>query len=368
MDRARRLGSYAMAALVLSGTVAVVVGLTLVGLRRIESGMDAGRRAFDVRRVQRDAMFAMIDEETGVRGYVATGNAAFLAPYQNAVVRLGARQEPSVDDAATQAALRRFSRSADENTRFFRDEIALVEHGQVGTAQHHLPEGKASFDALREADAQVMGLLDRRLLATRSATRDELHRTFAFVVTTGIVLVAGVLLCLSLLARMRWNAALARRDVLTGLPNRRAFEERFEDELLLRHPQGTFVLLAIDLDGFKAVNDTCGHQIGDEVLADCARRLRRALRPQDFVARVGGDEFAALLPRARQAEVELIVRRIREQIERPVTVGGTTFALGASIGVAVAPYDGADAASLIGKADEAMYQAKRNRRSASASA
>jgi len=153
----------------------------------------------------------------------------------------------------------------------------------------------------------------------------------------------------------------AQHDTLTGLPNRTALYRRVRRATArVRLRGGTVGLLLIDLDRFKEVNDTLGHDHGDRLLRDVAERLRGALRRGDMLARLGGDEFAVLLRGLpdRGAAVELALR-LTSALERPFVVRGVTVQLGASIGVALCPDHGTDVTTLVQRADVAMYEAKR---------
>lgn len=169
---------------------------------------------------------------------------------------------------------------------------------------------------------------------------------------------------------------LAYFDSLTGLANRRGFMERLEREIH-RADQNDWRLavLFLDLDRFKSINDTLGHAAGDAVLQQAAERLRTITRPGDTVsrdtsdlggaesARLGGDEFTVVLPRIVRAEDALpIADRIRHSMSAPFLVGGQSLSLTTSIGIAVFPDDGSDAATLVKHADTAMYDAKANGR------
>ena len=117
----------------------------------------------------------------------------------------------------------------------------------------------------------------------------------------------------------------------------------------------------LDLDGFKAINDTHGHAAGDEALREVARRLRRCVRERDLVARLGGDEFVVVLTDlggALAARCSDSIERIREALAEPIAFDGTQLGLGAAIGVATFPADGGDAADLLAHADRGMYVAK----------
>jgi diguanylate cyclase (GGDEF)-like protein len=151
----------------------------------------------------------------------------------------------------------------------------------------------------------------------------------------------------------------ALHDALTGLPNRTLFLDRLE-QALLRRDNSTVGVLFLDLDRFKFVNDSAGHHLGDEVLLAVAGRLRDALRPEDVVARFGGDEFTVLCEGlADRAAVEVVADRIARSVGRPMCIDGRELYLTVSIGIALARTGHGDsAASVLRCADAAMYQAK----------
>jgi len=155
----------------------------------------------------------------------------------------------------------------------------------------------------------------------------------------------------------------AYRDSLTGLPNRSLLNDRLVQALAsARRRSQRVTLLYLDLDGFKAVNDTCGHQAGDELLRLIAQRLTKLLRESDTVARLGGDEFLILLPDAGKVrEGKRLASRIRFEVARPYRIGGRTISITASVGMAVYPRDGRTAKALMKYADKAMYAEKKSR-------
>ena len=153
----------------------------------------------------------------------------------------------------------------------------------------------------------------------------------------------------------------ARTDELTGLANRRAFNEAFSATLRHRDPQDRLALLILDLDNFKDVNDTLGHHYGDELLTLVAPRLQHALRSGDRIARIGGDEFAVLLPGAGSGLAVQVAERLRAGLRRPVSLAGQELVVTGSIGIAVFPDHGTDPAELLRHADLAMYDAKNTR-------
>lgn len=158
-------------------------------------------------------------------------------------------------------------------------------------------------------------------------------------------------------------AHAATHDELTGLPNRAGLLERLSGDLDGAVPGAGVAVLFLDLDRFKEVNDTHGHQAGDEVLVALARRLRAGLRPHDHLARISGDEFCAILAEVHdRAEVEAVVDRLCDVCDQPVRIeGGALVDVGVSIGVALA-FAPARPETLFAEADDDMYRVKRTRR------
>ncbi len=156
---------------------------------------------------------------------------------------------------------------------------------------------------------------------------------------------------------------LARHDALTDLPNRRLFHEELDKGIARARRGETVAVLCVDLDHFKAINDTQGHAVGDEVLVAVAQRLRDAARGSDTVARIGGDEFSLLLTGlGSPADAAAVASRIVSALARPIEALGHSVTIGGSVGIAVAPADGLDAEALLSKADLALYRAKQEGR------
>lgn len=156
---------------------------------------------------------------------------------------------------------------------------------------------------------------------------------------------------------------LAHNDPLTGLPNRALFRDRLDQSLALvqRHQQELAVLF-LDLDHFKEINDTLGHDMGDVLLRETANRLLDCVRKSDTVARMGGDEFTVLLTETKTAESpELVAKNIIKALLEPFELNGTLRNVGCSIGIARYPEHGMDSETLLKNADAAMYHAKRKR-------
>ncbi len=153
---------------------------------------------------------------------------------------------------------------------------------------------------------------------------------------------------------------LARHDAMTGLPNRRLFQERLDNTLARSQRSGTrFALLFIDVDKFKSINDRWGHDAGDEVLKVIAKRLMSNTRKADAVARIGGDEFVVLLDSpSNREDIVSIAEKLLESVRSPIQYNGHELQVGFSIGISQYPENGTTASDLMSSADRAMYQAK----------
>ncbi len=159
-------------------------------------------------------------------------------------------------------------------------------------------------------------------------------------------------------AEMRHQAT---HDALTGLPNRNMLHEHLQRALLVARQKGALTAVAfVDLDQFKFINDSLGHQVGDELLKTVAQRLQACLREADMVARQGGDEFVLVLQNQTEGEAGIaeVMQRILAAVARPWQAGDREFQVTASIGVSRYPADGKDVESLLKHADSAMYRAK----------
>jgi diguanylate cyclase (GGDEF)-like protein len=179
-----------------------------------------------------------------------------------------------------------------------------------------------------------------------------------FLVTIGMLLVM-------LERQVSSNEWRALHDQLTGLPNRRLFEDRLDQAIEHSRRNGTrTALIMIDLNGFKNINDQEGHDTGDRLLEHIANNLRHAVRSPDTLARLGGDEFIIItsdLPRDTPAShiVETSTERVTEALSKPLHIGGRDLAVTGSVGVAIFPDDTTDEVLLRRLADQRMYQQKR---------
>ena len=203
---------------------------------------------------------------------------------------------------------------------------------------------------------------------SKEALEEETNAlTYRFVVIWVVIVVLGVVTSYfyaqNLTIRRAYDEqirVLASHDGLTGLPNRNRFNEYFKQSLAqAKRYQRHVALMFMDLDGFKLVNDTYGHRVGDLLLIEVAGRIKNSLREFDMVARVGGDEFIVLLTEVdNKKEVDEIKKRISDAISPAFLLEGVTCHVGISIGCAIYPTDGTIDNELIAKADTEMYAVK----------
>lgn len=199
---------------------------------------------------------------------------------------------------------------------------------------------------------------------------DELKRFLADLEMTHSVLEGqasqSVELAEELAEQKQRSDYLATHDVLTGLPNRRAFQEELKRRVEFAAGSGaTLALLFVDLDRFKEINDTLGHEAGDALLQQVAGTFGTAMRQEDFAARLGGDEFAVIveIPPEEAREVAFTVaERVRRQLQLSVPSEDGELAIGATIGIALYPQDADSVAGVLHAADRVMYVGKRRGR------
>jgi diguanylate cyclase (GGDEF)-like protein len=159
-------------------------------------------------------------------------------------------------------------------------------------------------------------------------------------------------------AKERQMESIATSDPLTGVLNRRGFEQNASRHLSESADDATGALLFIDLNDFKLVNDDFGHEIGDQLLTVAAKRLRKSLRACDIIGRPGGDEFVALVPDVDADIAEQLATRLVRSLEKPYRIGTETLLCTASIGLALYPKNSNTLTGLLREADQAMYRAK----------
>jgi diguanylate cyclase (GGDEF)-like protein/PAS domain S-box-containing protein len=240
---------------------------------------------------------------------------------------------------------------------------ALLGRGRFDDPAHDTPpEARAEYEACVAARRPFRDLLIRR---TGDDGRQRYIRTSGepvFVADGSFRGYRGVSrdVTQAVLAEQKVHE-LARYDSLTGLPNRNMFVSELDRTIARAARQdGEFAVCFIDLDRFKTINDTLGHDAGDELLQVMADRLRHAVRKSDLVARLGGDEFVVLLEGGPGPDLAAVADKLLAAIGEQVTIAGCHFLVTGSIGVGLYPAHGDDAATLLKHADAAMYLAKEN--------
>ncbi len=220
------------------------------------------------------------------------------------------------------------------------------------------------FGAAALAGRSALALLRPGSVVTDMTQHSALNVGSALVYTMLVLMLHATLLVLVVSKLLGELRQLARRDALTGLLNRRAMHELLDAQVARsRRATDTFAVLLIDLDRFKPINDEHGHDVGDRALVQAAQRLAQALRQDDRLGRLGGDEFIALLPGRDAAGAAADAERLRLAVHRaPLVHGGVRVALSLSIGVAQWAGGSEDVARLLARADEALLRAKRGGR------
>ena len=355
-------------------------------------------------KAQKEAVFQLVR-------YARTGDAGAYRAFQSSIaVNMGDRRarlamagEPRDPDAARQGLLD--GRNSPEDVGAM---VALYPYFR------HDPDVAQAIDAWARADVLLVrlssvGLALRAEVEGRGAGTPRTHQLAEEVVALGqqlaplaqeyaegmsaaarrtsrLIMLAGAALTLLLavgaiavsrrtLARLQDAEAqqrataqrlaqLAQYDALTGLANRTLFQDRLAQAIARAHrSERRIALLFLDLDRFKEINDTLGHETGDRVLQEAGARLRRSLREGDSVARLGGDEFTVILEDVESAEqVHEVAKKLLRAFAEPMAFSGRDLFVTLSIGIALYPRDGDDADTLLKHADTAMYQAKKEGR------
>ncbi len=234
--------------------------------------------------------------------------------------------------------------------------LAIVQTGTLEGARAALAELKRACPAL----PVVLVTGDDDNAAVVAAVRAGAEDCLSLTASSGAALVRAVFCALERTSHAAALRAAAVTDPLTGLPNRHALRTCIDHALArARRTSRALALLFVDLDGFKDINDSHGHECGDRVLAEMARRFSSRTRDMDTVARLGGDEFVIVMEDLDDGRfAATLAAKILAVTAEPVVVGGRTVHLTASIGISLFPSDGPDAATLMRHADMAMYAAK----------
>ncbi|HYI39484.1 MAG TPA: diguanylate cyclase [Allosphingosinicella sp.] len=362
---------------ILTSTLAALIfnGFEATGQRR-----EADRRyvqTLDVLLATSEIKSAVNAAIRGERGYLLTRDRRFLGPYATSrrdIPRLfGQLRSLTADNARQSAGSERLRRRLASYYALLDHTIALADAGRMAEAQGVVRRGLGKREVenvLREV-ARIEAEEHRALAQRRSAYAMADRRSGNY----GLALAAAglamlILLVVSAIAALRANVRadeataelqrIAATDALTGLWNRRHLLERLEAEAGRSRRNGRPLCVAIlDVDHFKRVNDLHGHPAGDEVLRMLGGLLREAVRSSDVVGRMGGEEFAILMPETDRAQARLVCERLREMVARSPVRLPSGAALTVTLSTGIALLSGEEASSaLISRADVALYDAK----------
>jgi diguanylate cyclase (GGDEF)-like protein len=317
---------------------------------------------------------AMQDAESGQRGYLITSKRSYLEPYYAASevvnARLGIVKGLFKDDPKAQADMQLLE--AMTKQKFQEMKYTIQVHDTLGAdaarAAVNNDVGKMTMEDIRVA-VLALQALERGALGMHSSdaylrlNRWTLLGAAFTIITMLLLIVAAVEIIREVRLRNKLEEQLrelAGTDPLTGLPNRRALHDLIGYNLTqARRSHRSFAVMYLDLDGFKALNDRWGHAAGDRILCEVGSILKDTVREGDTVARVGGDEFVILIPEINVGgEAAMLASRILDALRPVQDAMAQDKTLGASIGIALFPEDGATAEGLIQSADKALYRAK----------
>ncbi|MDO8960660.1 MAG: diguanylate cyclase [Methylophilus sp.] len=321
---------------------------------------------------------AMVEAETGQRGYLMTNNVEFFNAYnegkQKALNTYQAIAEnfplfPDIKPLMVEA------RQLSEE-KFNTIESSIKVQLNVGSYASHLTLTKDKGRAVMNQMKLKLADADMLLLEQRQVYEKQIHQALELTIFCGLMLVlivVGILifsyrrtiqLFEAMLETKEASKSLAHQaehDMLTNLSNRRGFDHYIELAHSNAHQRNLqYAVIYLDLDGFKEVNDTYGHNIGDSVLVEVAKIITGQLREHDFLARLGGDEFAIVINYYHhQKSLIEIANRIIASVNKPINIDHHPIQIGVSIGIARFPQDAVHKETLIAMADTAMYYSKK---------
>lgn len=323
-------------------------------------------------------MNTIVDAETGLRGYLLTGSVQFLEPYNRSAKetsllfsQIKSREE---DFAGFKPSLITLGKLIKEKHGII--ESTLRVQLTAGSYSPHLTLSTDASKVLMDKIGDEVNQLDKIMQAEAEQVDIKLNLTINRLKLGSLIIVILIITILLInYKRTIWlfeHASssqelaeefgyLAMHDALTHLPNRRNFEQYLKKSISQANRHGQKVgLLYMDLDGFKLINDQYGHDVGDDALVSSVAKINEVLRDSDFLARVGGDEFALVVHNFNNSsELLVLANRIIQALKEPImTIAGNDVFMGVSIGIAIYPDQVKNIKTLISAADEAMYRAK----------
>lgn len=352
----------------------IIIGITFWISHKSEEAAKWVSHTHQVNNALSHVLSTFQDAETGQRGFLLTGNPGYLEPFTNAIHRQGSMVNRvrwlTSDNPSQQQRLEQAIPLIDAKMAELQQTITLMKTQGLQSALSLVEsgKGKALMDDLRAVIAEMENEESRLLIErTQLLERNELLALSAQLIGFVLIILIGVFVMFRVrfLHAMRAEAEeqlthMANHDALTGLATRRLGMEYISFALATAHRnKSKAAVLFIDLDGFKAVNDTLGHEAGDAVLIGVAERLLHCVREIDAVVRIGGDEFIVILNDIHNREdAALIAQKLITALAQPFTPGDENAAIGASIGIALYPDHELEPEALLKRADDAMYEIK----------
>jgi diguanylate cyclase (GGDEF)-like protein len=313
------------------------------------------------------------DAETGQRGYLLTGTESYLQPYYRSVMAINLHMAQTRNLGArniqNSTLLDLLAPVVNHKLKELDETIHLWRSGDHSAALLRVNENDGKLDMDKARTILEKLLAENRLSRTNMNGEIEKQITWAEYILASIALTIIFMVGIAtrqMIYMIKKNEDITKRleaesthDQLTGLPNRRLLLSWIDKALYRAKRRNVKIaVLFIDLDGFKKINDTFGHEFGDAVLCAVAKQFQQVLRKEDLLARFGGDEFAVVTEDAAIDSLSAVAMRLIEALHLPTLPGLPQGSIGASIGIAVFPDHGDGPEGLIRAADSAMYAAK----------